>query len=159
MQHKFNPNIITNVYFFKHFLNSRPKIFGYWWNFAFMDSFWPNEQKTKCENKWYNFTDATVHSGVAQGSHLGWLLFNIFLNYLPTILKYSLILLFAYDAKIYFEIKSMQDCISFQEDIHEIVSWLTQNKLKLNSKKCSFISISCFKTTTTTTKNRLYLSN
>ena len=44
--------------------------------------------------------NATIYSGVPQGSHLCPLLFNIFLNNLPTIVKYSLILLLVDDAKI-----------------------------------------------------------
>lgn len=78
-------------------------------------------------------------SSVPQGSILSPLLFALFINDLPPLIK-SQILLFADDVKIYYRIKSINDAIQLQRDIDTIHAWCTTNKLSLNASKCNTMS-------------------
>ena len=79
-----------------------------------------------------------VSSGVPQGSHLGPILFCIFVNDIGCSLmsKYSL---FADDSKIFRCIKDNSDMYTLQEDIDKLARWCNLNRLKLNVKKCAII--------------------
>lgn len=86
-------------------------------------------------------TDFPVLSGVPQGSHLGPLLFLIFINDLPLVLDSSInILLFADDAKIFCKIKSVDDQHILQTNLNKFVLWSENNYLPLNINKCQVIS-------------------
>lgn len=75
-------------------------------------------------------------SGVPQGSNLGPLCFNIFINDLSFIL-HSKFLMYADDLKIYSSIKVPFDCDMLQNDLDSLHLWCTENKLNLNIAKCS----------------------
>ena len=55
--------------------------------------------------------------GVPQGSHLGPLLFNIFINDIHSCFQYSKFLCFADDLKCFMAISSTIDCINLQSDL------------------------------------------
>ena len=76
-----------------------------------------------------------VHSGVPQGSHLGPLLFLIFINDIGRHLSCSF-LLFADDLKLFCVIKSKSDCDILQTNLNVLFNWCELNKLNLNIKKC-----------------------
>ncbi|CAH2094536.1 unnamed protein product [Euphydryas editha] len=80
-----------------------------------------------------------IASGVPQGSHLGPVLFNIFINDLPQIFQHCTPLLFADDLKIYKTIKSCQDAIMFQNDVRSLEKWCSHNGVDLNIAKCFHI--------------------
>ena len=83
----------------------------------------------------------SVCSGVPQGSHLGPLLFILFINDLPTVLDSSVnILLFADDAKLFSPVESLSDAVNLQSNLDKLVSWSKQNCLPLNINKCSIIT-------------------
>lgn len=79
-------------------------------------------------------------SGVPQGSHLGPLLFNLFINDIGLVLKHCKFLLFADDLKIYLEIKDRSDCEKLQADLISLHCWSNKNGMSLNLNKCYSIS-------------------
>lgn len=81
-------------------------------------------------------------SGVPQGSHLGPILFLIFINDISDYIKNSNFLMFADDLKIYRTIKSLDDTLLLQSDIDSIYKWCSLNKMHLNIQKCSQIRFS-----------------
>lgn len=87
--------------------------------------------------------DIKVHSGMPQGSHLGPLLFILFINDLPTIFDTTInVLLFADDAKVFSVITSQFDCIKLQLYLEKLNKWSKLNELPLNIDKCQVISFS-----------------
>lgn len=77
-----------------------------------------------------------VMSGVPQGSILGPLLFNIFINDLPEVINSANVLLYADDLKIFKAIQTEDDCHDLQSDIDNIMEWCLFNKMTLHSSKC-----------------------
>ena len=94
--------------------------------------------------KIYNcFSDSfKVPCGVPQGSHLGPILFILFINDLVNEVKFANCLLFADDCKISLLINSIEDCHKLQDDLSRISDWCKHNCMILSIKKCSIISFS-----------------
>lgn len=82
----------------------------------------------------------TASSGVPQGSHIGPLLFAIFINDVVNCFKFAKCLLFADDMKIFATITNVSDCRLLQSDLDRFCSWSSNNKLVLNINKCKIIS-------------------
>ena len=76
-----------------------------------------------------------VLSGVPQGSVLGPVLFLIFINDLPDIIRSS-VHLFADDCVLYRNIHSLQDCLTLQEDLTSLGRWEADWQMKFNVAKC-----------------------
>jgi hypothetical protein len=83
-----------------------------------------------------------VLSGVPQGSVLGSLLFNVYINNLCDSIKHSRYLLFADDIKIYRALTSPEDCNLLQSDMDSIRSWCAENYMKLNVDNIKVITFS-----------------
>lgn len=81
-----------------------------------------------------------VHSGVPQGSHLGPLIFILFLNDITKCVKFARCLIYADDLKIFSPINNTQDSFNLQKDIDAISHWCENNLLFLNTKKCKIMS-------------------
>lgn len=81
-----------------------------------------------------------VTSGVVQGSHLGPILFLLFINDITDYIDDCHILLFADDVKIYTKIKSIADSMRFQKAIQNLENWCSENELYLNFDKCKIIT-------------------
>ena len=80
-------------------------------------------------------------TGVPQGSVLGPLLFNLFINDLPEVIDVPA-LLFADDLKIYSIINSNEDSQHLQNCIDEVHNWCSNNNLELNKSKCMVMTFS-----------------
>lgn len=81
-----------------------------------------------------------ITSGVPQGSHLGPLLFLLYINDINKCLTFSKCLLYADDLKIFGEIRNPTDCIQIQSDLQRVQEFCLKNKLFLNMNKCSVIT-------------------
>lgn len=84
--------------------------------------------------------DVLPTSGVPQGSNLGPLLFNIFINDIVANLTINC-LLYADDLKLYSRISSQSDCEILQQNLNCIDNWCVENKLSLNVTKCNVLSV------------------
>ena len=81
-----------------------------------------------------------VSSGVPQGSHLGPILFILYINDLPSVFENSECKIYADDVKIYRSIKSVNDSQLLQTDLNAFNEWCLVNKLFLNIDKCKVIN-------------------
>lgn len=79
-------------------------------------------------------------SGVPQGSILGPLLFNLFINDISYCFKKSSFLLYADDLKFYLKANSLRDIFDLQIDLDRLNAWCVLNKLHLNLSKCVHMS-------------------
>ena len=91
--------------------------------------------------KGHSSASFTQNSGVPQGSVLGPLFFNIYINDIVDQLDVQC-LLYADDLKIFHEIKSMEDCLVLQRNIDLVHIWSKKNLLPLNKCKCVIKSYS-----------------
>lgn len=81
-----------------------------------------------------------VTSGVPQGSHIGPILFNLFVNDITENFANSKCLMFADDLKLFRIINNTYDALSLQNDLNNLSLWCDANLLKLNPAKCNQIS-------------------
>jgi hypothetical protein len=81
-----------------------------------------------------------IPSGVPQGSHLGPLLFTVFINDVVQCFKFCECLLYADDLKIYAAINSFRDTVQVQHEFDVFCDWSTRNRLPLNTSKCKVVS-------------------
>ncbi|XP_063902404.1 uncharacterized protein LOC135139824, partial [Zophobas morio] len=89
--------------------------------------------------KLYLLFTSYITERVPQGSVLGPLIFNIFINDVVNDIRSS-VLLYADDMKLYRRITSIQDCLVLQSDLDKVHSWCSKNLLQLNYKKCYLLS-------------------
>uniref|UniRef100_A0A0A1X4N6 Probable RNA-directed DNA polymerase from transposon BS n=1 Tax=Zeugodacus cucurbitae TaxID=28588 RepID=A0A0A1X4N6_ZEUCU len=84
----------------------------------------------------------SVTSGVPQGSHLGPILFLLFINDIPSVIKFSEILLYADDVKLFKSYTSHNERTELQSDLNNLVTWCHKNDMPLNLKKCKTMCFS-----------------
>ena len=82
-----------------------------------------------------------VRSGVPQGSNLGPLLFNLFINDLITSLTCP-VLAYADDLKLFSTICDEEDVETLQSNVNTIVTWCDLFHLRLNVGKCFVVTFS-----------------
>ena len=83
-----------------------------------------------------------VPSGVPQGSHLGSLLFLIYINDISNAFENCKFLLFADDVKIFRKIDTLNDTFFIQNDLDRFLKWCESNDMLLSIEKCKFIKFS-----------------
>lgn len=105
---------------------------------TFFKSYLSN-RKQYVEYDGFKSFEISVTSGVPQGSVLGPLLFNIFINDIVDNLNVN-VLLYADDAKLYSHIKTIEDCIKLQQAVTKINAWCDTNGLSLNISKCVVVT-------------------
>ena len=83
-----------------------------------------------------------VTSGIPQGSVLGPILFVLYINDLPDVIKHgSIPYLFADNTKIYHSIRCNQECKDLQEDIKVMQAWSEKWLLCFHPQKCKCMRI------------------
>ena len=85
-------------------------------------------------------SSSCVTSGVPQGTVLGPLLFLVFINDMPDVVK-SNIRLFADDALLYRSIHSIDDVITLQNDLDSLQSWESTWQMAFNPDKCEVLRV------------------
>ena len=80
-----------------------------------------------------------ITSGVPQGSHLGPLLFLLFINDLPLFIKFCKVLLCADDTKLFLETEDSKDASLLQQDLNNFTNWSKSNHMSLNVTKCQVV--------------------
>jgi hypothetical protein len=105
----------TLLNWFKSYLNNREF-------FVVVNGF----QSEKCK----------IESGVPQGSNLGPVLFNIFINDIVDYISHSTPYLYADDLKLLKIIKTKQDPLLLQKDLNSVSHWCDLNGMQLNVAKC-----------------------
>ena len=92
---------------------------------------------------------APVILGVPQGTVLGPLLFNIYINDMPNVVSAgTMIRLFADDCLIYRLIKSTEDQAILQSDLHKLEEWAKLWGMRFNASKCNIMHIARLKPVT-----------
>ena len=82
-----------------------------------------------------------VSSGVPQGSVLGPILFVIYINDMPSVVKHFPCKLYADDSKILAEMTEWAGPGQLQQDIDAIVNWTNDWLMQLNYSKCKVMHI------------------
>lgn len=106
-----------------------------WWIQSYL-----NNRTQYVKIKQWRSTSFPVLSGVPQGSHLGPLLFLVFINDIVDVLQYSKCLMYADDIKIFRPIDSVCDAIHLQYDLDAVAIWSQRNHLYLNIAKCKVMT-------------------
>src|SRR5277367_6038800 len=81
-----------------------------------------------------------LRRGVPQGSILGPLLFNIFISEITTCVRYSKVLLYADDLKMFRQVSVLADAELLQTDLISITDWLNSNFMSLSVDKTVKVS-------------------
>ena len=82
-----------------------------------------------------------VISGIPQGSILGPLLFVLYINDLPDLVKSSTIMLFADDSKIFKKMAKEEDPKLLQKDVDTMCEWSAKWLLRYHPDKCKYMRI------------------
>ena len=101
-----------------------------------------SERKRFCYVNGIHSLFTSIKYGVPQGSCLGPLLFLIYINDLPLVIKNATPSIFADDTGFTAASESFPHLKNLiEEDIQSLVTWLANNKLKLNVLKTEFLII------------------
>lgn len=82
----------------------------------------------------------TINCSVPQGSHCGPILFLIYCNDMFERIKYSKLLMYADDSKLYKIINNYEDQNLLQMDLNNIIGWAQENYVQINIDKTKIVS-------------------
>ena len=83
-----------------------------------------------------------LDKGVPQGSILGPLLFTLYVNDLPTVVKNSQVMQYADDTTLYVSSKYPGNIQSYlNQDLEHLEEWFRRNKMRLNTDKTDYVLI------------------
>jgi len=82
-----------------------------------------------------------VTSGVPQGSKLGPILFLLYMNDLPLVVRNATVKLFADDSKLYFAVDSVENIAQLKSDLMSIFDWAARMQLKIATQKSAVIHV------------------
>ena len=86
-----------------------------------------------------------ISIGVPQGSILGPILFQLYVNDLPNYLSTCKISMFADDTAIYTSATSHLELqLALQDDLHSVSQWLLHNRLSINAKKSKVMQVGIY---------------
>ena len=80
-------------------------------------------------------------SGIPQGSVLGPILFNVFINYITDNFSNVTAKLFADDVKLYTSLSSPNAVTNFHHHFHLIQSWATAWQIGISYSKCNILEL------------------
>jgi len=104
---------------------------------SWIESFLTGRRQRVKVNGVYSFW-SWVLSSVPQGSVLGPLLFILFINDLPGLIR-CLCMIFADDTKLTKKVDTLEEVDELQEDLNSLHEWTKEWQLKFNAKKCHVI--------------------
>ena len=108
---------------------------------SFMKSYLKDRQQRVRVNNNFSSWEKII-AGVPQGSILGPLLFNIFINDLFVFVSSSNLSNYADDNTLYasgFNLEDVKKCLS--TDFDAVVNWFCENHMALNAGKCHFMCL------------------
>ena len=95
-----------------------------------MDFLKSRKQRVMIDGQFSDWSMCT--SGVPQGSVLGPLLYTLYVNDLPDVVKYAVVKMYADDTKLYYPFNNINDFYLLQSDLNAIAKWSEIWQLKLN---------------------------
>ena len=95
-------------------------------------------QRVVVNNKMSMWAD--ILSGIPQGSVQGPILFIIFINDQPDVVR-STVKIFAYNTKLFPEVRSVDGSEKLQQDLDNLVLWSQKWQLGFNESKCKVIHL------------------
>lgn len=123
-------------------LVSKLRAYGFTGNFLEWINSYLNDRTFFVVVNGYQSNVYKIFSGVPQGSHLGPILFNVFINDISSCFQYSSVFLYADDLKFIRTIETSDDCVYLQKDLDSLIKWCENNKMMLNKNKCCYIKFS-----------------
>ena len=98
--------------------------------------FYLTKRSQVCVVEGHTFLAKEIVCGVPQGSILGPLMFLLYINDLPECLENTTPAMYADNTQIYASSTSSSKLVTkLNQDLENIVKWLSQNKLQLHTKK------------------------
>lgn len=88
----------------------------------------------------YKSASFDAPSGIPQGSHLGPLLFIVFINDATKIFKFAKLGVFADDLKLYAKVNNATENSHLQDDVNRFYAWCKRNAMELSIEKCKSMS-------------------